>query len=84
MQKIDITDKELLGFIGKQESQEIGAFNSYGDRLLKQLEGGTGLVGDKLPWSKTHSAVRLGQGQLSIWSGIRYGQVSMVTAKHFY
>jgi hypothetical protein len=59
MQKIDITDKELLGFIGKQESQEIGAFNSYGDRLLKQLEGGTGLVGDKLPWSKTHNAVRL-------------------------
>ena len=49
MQKIDITDKELLGFIGKQESQEIGAFNSYGDRLLKQLEGGSGLVGDKLP-----------------------------------
>jgi twinkle protein len=70
MQKIDITDKELLGFIGKQESQEIGTFDSYGDRLLKQLEGGSGLVGDKLPWSKTHSAVRLGQGQLSIWSGI--------------
>jgi hypothetical protein len=39
MQKIDITDKELLGFIGKQESQEIGTFDSYGDRLLKQWFG---------------------------------------------
>ena len=70
MNKIDITDKELLGFIGKQESQEIGTFDSYGERLIHQMSHGTGLIGDKLPWAKTHSAVRLGEGQLSIWSGI--------------
>ena len=70
MNKIDLTDKELLGFIGKQESQEIGSFDSYSDRLVHQMSHGTGLIGDKLPWSKTHSAVRLGEGQMSIWSGI--------------
>ena len=70
MNKIDLTDKELLGFIGKQESQEIGSFDSYSDRLVHQMSHGTGLIGDKLPWSKTHNAVRLGEGQLSVWSGI--------------
>ena len=70
MNKIDLTDKELLGFIGKQESQEIGSFDSYSDRLVHQMSHGTGLIGDKLPWSKTHNAVRLGEGQMSIWSGI--------------
>ena len=70
MQKIDISDKELLSFIGHQESQEIGSFDSYGDRLVHQMSHGAGLVGDKLPWSKTHNAVRLGESQLSVWSGI--------------
>ena len=70
MQKIDISDKELLSFIGHQESQEIGSFDSYGDRLVKRMTQGYGLVGDKLPWSKTHNAVRLGEGEMSIWSGI--------------
>ena len=37
MNKIDLTDKELLGFIGKQESQEIGSFDSYSDRLVHQI-----------------------------------------------
>ena len=70
MNKIDLTDKELLSFIGRQESQEIGTFDSYGERLLHHMSHGHGLVGDKLPWSKTHDSVRLGESQLSIWSGI--------------
>tara|TARA_R100000458_G_scaffold23317_1_gene20847 strand:- start:4411 stop:5352 length:942 start_codon:yes stop_codon:yes gene_type:complete len=80
MNKIDLTDKELLSFIGKQESQEIGGFDSYGDRLEHHMSHGYGLVGDKLPWSKTHSAVRLGEGQMSIWSGINgHGKTLMLS-----
>ena len=80
MNKIDLTDKELLGFIGKQESQEIGSFDSYSDRLVKRMTQGYGLIGDKLPWSKTHNAVRLGEGEMSIFSGINgHGKTLLVS-----
>ena len=61
MKKIDLTDSELLSFIGKQESQEIGSLDSYSDRLAYHISHGHGLVGDMLPWSKTHNAVFSGR-----------------------
>lgn len=67
--KIDLSDEELLAFIGNQESQEIYPFQSMGDRLIASLDRGS-LVGDKLPWSKTHGTVALGPGELSLWAGI--------------
>jgi len=80
LNKIDLTDEELLSFIGKQESQEVGSFDSYGERLLEHISKGHGLVGDKLPWFKTHNAVRLGQAQLSIWSGINgHGKTALLS-----
>ena len=79
VKKIDLTDSELLGFIGKQESQEIGSLDSYSDRLAYQISHGHGLVGDMLPWSKTHNAVRLGKGQLSVWSGINGSGKTLMT-----
>jgi len=80
MKKIDLTDAELLKFIGRQESQEIGSFDVYEERLIEHLAHGSGLVGDKLPWAKTHNDVRLGRGQLSLWSGINgHGKTLMVS-----
>lgn len=80
MQTIDLTDQELISFIGEQESQEIGSVDSFSDRLIKHMEGGHGLKGDKLPWAKTHGAVRLGQGQLSVWGGINgHGKTLMLS-----
>ena len=79
LNKIDLTDTEILSFIGKQESQEIGSLDAYTDRLSHQISHGHGLVGDMLPWSKTHNAVRLGKGQLSVWSGINGSGKTLMT-----
>ena len=79
LNKGDLTDTEILSFIGKQESQEIGSLDAYTDRLTHQISHGHGLVGDMLPWSKTHNAVRLGKGQLSVWSGINGSGKTLMT-----
>jgi twinkle protein len=80
MKKIDLTDKELMNFIGQQESQEVGDFSSYSERVANHLRSGARLIGDKLPWAKTHDYVRCGEGQLSIWAGINgHGKSELVT-----
>jgi len=82
---LDMSDQELLAFLGNQESQEIYPFGSMRDRVLEQLNAPE-LVGDKLPWSKTHGDVALGPGELSLWAGINgHGKSQMVNqvVSHF-
>ena len=69
MIKISLSDQELMGFIGKQESQEVLPFDALVSEVQSHMRDG-GLKGDSLPWSKTTYDVALGSGELSLWAGV--------------
>ena len=73
------SDKELLEFLGRQESQDIGWGNEYADDLVERIETGHILKGDKLPWEKTHNLIRLKSGEVTVWAGMNGHMKSFVT-----
>jgi len=72
------TDKDLLSFLGSQESQFVAWGNEYTDELVQYLANGHELVGAKLPWEKTHSEYRMRAGEVTIWAGMNGHRKSMV------
>lgn len=64
-----LTDDDLLDFTGKQESQFIINPVELAEKVQQRLDG-IELIGDTLPWSKTHNLVRLRPSEVSIWAGI--------------
>jgi len=72
------TDTELIEFLGMQESQDIDWGNAFADQLADWAANGTTLTGDKLPWGKTHSIIRLREGEVSIWAGMNGHMKSMM------
>jgi twinkle protein len=73
------SDEEIIKYIGHQESQEFRTMDEYKDELLEYLDNGDQLVGDTLPWSKTHFDIRLRDGEISIWAGMNGHMKSMMT-----
>lgn len=71
-------DKELLEFIGQQESQDIGTTTDFAAQIDERLRDGRVLRGDTLPWSNTHEHLRFGEGQVTIWAGINGHKKSML------
>jgi len=69
MKKIS-DDIDFLKFVGTQESQFISNPSEFTDDVLKRFSGDEELIGDKLPWSKTHNLVRMRPGEFSVWAGI--------------
>ena len=63
-------DKEFLEFIGRQESQFLQSKDRWRDEVADMLAGNVVMLGDFLPWSKTHTTVRLRPGEVSVWAGI--------------
>jgi len=63
-------DVDFLKFIGTQESQFIAKPSEFTDEVLKRFSGDEEVMGDLLPWSKTHNCVRLRPGEFSVWAGI--------------
>jgi len=80
MNRIDLTDIDLLDFVGKQESQFIVPFKEFGDDIHERFENGVALFGDDLPWIKTHDKFRLRPGEVSIWAGVNGHGKSIVTS----
>jgi len=74
----DYNDRELLEFIGHQESQRIKTTTDYREQMAERLKNGRVLRGDKLPWSKTHESIAFAEGQVSIWAGINGHKKSML------
>jgi twinkle protein len=71
-------DKDLLDFIGMQESQDIGTTKDFAQQIDERLENGRQLRGDPLPWSHTADHIRFGEGQVTIWAGINGHKKSML------
>lgn len=69
MNKIELSDNELMAFIGQQESAEVIPFDSIIEEVQAYGAQG-GLIGDRLPWGKAGNDVAFGAGELSLWAGI--------------
>lgn len=80
-EKTDYTDKDLLAFLGQQESQDIKWGNEYCEELLDHFKNGTVLTGAKLPWPHTHDLIRFRPGEVTIHAGMNGHFKSMVTGQ---
>jgi twinkle protein len=79
--QVAYTDKDLIAFLGQQESQDIRWGSEYTDELLDHFKNGQVLTGAKLPWSKTHDLIRFRPGEVSIHAGMNGHRKSMVTGQ---
>lgn len=75
------TDKDLIAFLGDQESQNISWGSEYETELLDYFRNGQVLTGAKLPWAKTHDKIRFRPGEVSIHAGMNGHRKSMVTGQ---
>ena len=65
-----LQDKDLLEFTGLQESQYIVRPSELVGKVKGRLVSDGSVMGDLLPWSKTHKCVGLRPGEVSVWAGI--------------
>jgi len=77
----DYTDRDLITFLGQQESQDIQWGDAYGEELLEHFRTGTVLSGAKLPWPKTHDMIRFRPGEVTIHAGMNGHFKSMITGQ---
>ena len=75
------TDKDLLTFLGQQESQDIRWGSDYEAELLDHFRTGTVLTGAKLPWERTHDLIRFRPGEVTLHAGMNGHFKSMVTGQ---
>ncbi|MEE8128172.1 DnaB-like helicase C-terminal domain-containing protein [Candidatus Vondammii sp. HM_W22] len=81
MKKLTSKDKDFIEFLGRQESQYLMTKDTWRDGVIDIFSGNVVALGDFLPWSKTHQAVRLRPGEVSVWAGINGHGKSMVTGQ---
>ena len=66
-------DGELLNrFLANAKTKdpdELKSLHEYHADILKEFAG-TGVIGARLPWVKTHSKIRLRPAEISIWAGV--------------
>jgi len=77
----DYTDKDLLAFLGNQESQDIRWGDEYESELINQLKTSGQMVGARLPWVETHDLIRFRGGEVTIHAGMNGHRKSMVTGQ---
>lgn len=78
IERIDYTAKDLLMFLGQQESQDIRWGDEFGDDVRHHMEHGHEITGAKLPWQKTHELIRFRPGELTIHAGMNGAKKSMI------
>jgi len=71
-------DKDLLDFLGQQESQDIDWGSEHADDLADRVKNGRILTGATLPWANTHEFMRFGEGKVTIWAGMNGHKKSMM------
>lgn len=59
-------------------STHVHNVDRWSDELGDLLEQGDLLVGDRLPWSKTHDLIRFREGEVTVWAGINGHGKSLV------
>jgi twinkle protein len=60
---------------------KVRAASAWVDELIEADRAGPGDAGALLPWAKTHDAIRLRPGELTIWAGINGHGKSLLTGQ---
>lgn len=76
--EVNYTDKDLLEFLGEQESQDIHWGDKFEDALVDHVQRGPDRSGAHMPWAKTHEHVRLRPGEVTVWAGMNGHHKSMI------
>lgn len=76
----DINFAEWMDFVGQQESQQIHELRFFRDQVQDLYDLGDGVIGDLLPWGKTHENVGLRTRELTLWSGYNGHKKSLLTS----
>ena len=71
-------DKDLINFLGQQESQSIESGEFYADQIAERLKNGRVLKGERMPWAGSHEKIAFNGGQVSVWAGYNGHMKSMV------
>ncbi|WP_051230185.1 AAA family ATPase [Haliea salexigens] len=66
----DFTDQDLQAIYAETEFNSLRRPVEFRDQVLHRLQHPNEISGLKLPWSRTHTRVRLRSGEISIWAGI--------------
>lgn len=74
-------DRELIEFLGQQESQNVETGLYYADQIAERLKNGKILLGSRLPWTGSHEKVAFNGGQITVWAGYNGHMKSMVLGK---
>lgn len=73
----DIDFADYIQLVGELEAQEIHPADYWMDKLLDRVENGYLVVGDTMPWSKTHDRFRFRAGEMTLWGGMNGHRKSM-------
>lgn len=76
MKRID--DIDFIEFAASQESQFFTDLSADRDGIVQRFASGVEVVGDPLPWEKTHDTFRLRPGEVTLWAGINGHGKSLV------
>lgn len=63
-------DVDFLDFIGNQQSQYLEKKSAWIDEIKDDLINGVKLIGDTMPWSKSHEIFRFRPKEVTLWAGI--------------
>lgn len=66
----DFTNQDLQEVYAESEFNSLRRPMDFREQVLHRLENPNEITGLKLPWSRTHTRVRLRSGEISIWAGI--------------
>lgn len=78
VQTPNYTDKDLLEFLGQQESQYVAWGSEFADDVTQHILTPAGATGARMPWAKTHENFRFRQGEVTIWAGMNGHHKSML------
>lgn len=53
-----------------ESSVRVRGLDRWSDDLERLIQRGNEIIGDKLPWSKTHDQIRFRGGEVTVWAGI--------------
>lgn len=73
-----VKDIDFRKFIARQESQSIRSTTDFIAEAKDRLDNGVKVVGEPLPWQKTHDSFRFREGEITIWAGINGNGKSLV------
>lgn len=77
----DLKDIELLDFLQEQESTDVDWGTAHKDAFLKEMEHGTQIVGDLLPWDDYSEKIGFAPGEITVHTGLNGHRKSLVVGQ---